>query len=58
MSLRGMSQDLTMCWMKSEYWVRQYLGAYSKQGIIWTNVDKDLQSHITSQGHNELKIEG
>ena len=34
--------------------VRQWLGAWWHQAITWTHVDKDLQCHMVSLGHNEL----
>ena len=34
----------------------QWLGAIKLQVIAWAKVDPDLHGHISSQGHNELRI--
>ena len=42
--------------MISQYWFRKWLGAVRQQTITWANVDLIPCRHMTSPGHNELKL--
>ena len=41
--------------MKTQWWLRWWLGAIRQQAITWANVDPDLCHHMASLSQNELK---
>ena len=46
-------------WVKlpiSHHWFRYWFGTIMHQANIWTNVDPKVWCHMTSLGHNELKV--
>ena len=44
--------------LRSQYWVRQWLGTVRQQAITWANVDPDMCHHMAWLGHNGLKKHG
>ena len=40
--------------MRSQHWLRLWLGVVRQQAITWANVDPDLCHHMASLGLNEL----
>ena len=50
----SMEKEFNCKIMISQHWIRQWLVAWWQQAIAWTNVDLNLQYHITPTGHNEL----